>query len=245
MADASRVGRSQQQQAAVLHCNSISTLVHSKHKCNQQKCRSKKSRQKLHTFSTKTRNDLEICLALKHMKNKEVVKKRLVTSRSAAEVESAFGCTEFELCSDMLELVNQKLHPSGQKENTPAAAGIFPAHHLAVEQNYNLGGDEEKSDNSDLDKVVSILTTPPDGHSIHSISTAGSSQYTTEQTSTISETRQSHKEVFYETYKNVEALLPELNRQKCVTQLMRQYYDSICNTSLCHLLCLTGYNSNT
>ena len=49
-----------------------------------------------------------LACALKHMKNKEVVKNCCVTSRSAAEVESAFGCTEYKLFSGMLKLVNQK-----------------------------------------------------------------------------------------------------------------------------------------
>lgn len=233
-----------------LCCNAIAQHVHSKHRCNRQKCLAKKSRAKLHKFSTTRPEDLEICLALKNMKSKQPVSNRRLTSRSAREIEAAFGCSKFEMCSDMLRMVQLKLTPQQPKRKKRAASELSTPlveecqAALDTETSSDSG---EKSNNSEFDKMMTILTTPPEDFARVTVTESSSSSQHTLPSSAprhTQPTRRSHKEVFRQTHLSVQELLHPIHEQrKRITELSRQYYNTVCDTSLCHLLCIAGYDS--
>ena len=162
----------------------------------------KKSRVKLIKLSTRRCEDLEICLALSHMKDGETVGNRRTTSRSVSEIEQNFGTSEFEICSDMLKLIKYQLNKPTKKncrsnDCRVARTGvgeqnISPA---ARDEEDSLLTDDDKD--SDFEEVMSVLTnTVPPGVSAHPVSvsatssTGGSYQNFSTATSTSLTTRQ-------------------------------------------------------
>ena len=183
-----------------LCCNEIAQHVHSKHRCNQQKCLAKKSRAKLHKFSTTRPEDLEICLALKNMKSKQPVSNRRLTSRSAREIEAAFGCSTFEMCSDMLWMVRQKLtlqQPRRKKRVAASELSTPVVEECQVVLDTETSSDNgKKSNNSKFNKMMTILTTPPEDFARVTVTESSSSSQHTLPSSAprhTQPTRRSHK----------------------------------------------------
>ena len=72
---------------SVLRCRQIAQHIKSKHKCNRQKCLQRKSRVHLIDLSTRQSENVEICLALSHLKQGEKFGNWRITSCSASEIE--------------------------------------------------------------------------------------------------------------------------------------------------------------
>ena len=102
---------------SVLRCRQIAQHIKSSHKCDCQKFLQRKSRVHLINLSTRRNENLEICLALSHLKQGEKVGNWRITSRSASEIEQVFGTSKFEICSDMLKRIKYHLNKPTKKNH--------------------------------------------------------------------------------------------------------------------------------
>ena len=245
------------EQVPELRCNAISKLLGLSHKCNRQKCLQKKSRVKLFNLSTQNSSDVAYCLALLHIRKKVIVYNRRVTSRSAAEVESSFGTSKFEICSDMMKIIKKRMTPP---QTCPRAAPprmmnkrdhssmSLSSTSLSSNRIANISMDE--SDNSDMDDLKTILSSLDNNNIDDTNDTTLSAQEDLPASSysgavgSRATNKRSQTEVFYDIYSSVSDTI-ETQRRKRVTDLSRVYYNKVCDTSLCHMLCLAGYSSDT